>query len=599
MEIEYDFTNIQGIGESIRDKLMSAGITSIEQLIALTPEQLSKFKGFGPATSKKIIEIAQKFSKHNGVSVNEGKLMATPDKYHAIPVLENISEIKKEQVTSDYVSFLGEEEPMEGSFQELTEPQVQDFKADQFSPPENETNPFFGSSSGKEHKYTSTFIPQSDSAVEELEAFIENEVNLQKKKEEQPSEPLNPYEVKDSEKVHGEMLSKKDLMQVKKTVVNEFRHLGYAILDKQSNVLRAISKDIEIVAYKILEVNDSVGTFVIFPVKISQLRGNLLVSENHISYKPSYAKVKISQECLISAQKKVFENITHGGSLFQLFRKKLAKRSLVIRKSKDGTPLFISAHLKEYKPVIHPVLVSKSEPAFLEKASLFPYQRKINIHVIESTEIKSLAQILEKKILVRESFLQENAVVKYNQSLINLKNNLQKFSIPVLIFGVIFVGITFLQNVYLLATFTNLGVATLIIYGIILGFVYSMFAKTRKILKNDYNTPYYLKSVDLDEIDLLSIQDTMSPHELDQILYEWFGKSCEFSCINEIESLKALETEKDIDGFDFPLQNEKISSVSSQNDREVSNRENNTSSGVKENSVRGQMISKYSTFLED
>ncbi len=599
MEIEYDFTNIQGIGEYIKDKLVSAGITSIKQLVALTPEQLSKVNGFGLATSKKIIENAQEFSKHNDVSINEAILEENPDKSQGTPILENISEIKGEQVTSDHLSFLREEEPLEGSFQELVESQVQDFKDEKFLPVENDDYPIFGSSSAKENTYNSAFIPKSDRAVEELEAFIENELLLQKQNEELASEALKPNEVKGSEKVHEEIVSKKDLMQVKKTVVNRFKHLGYAILDKQSNLLRNILKDIDILAYKILEVNKSIGTLVVFPVKISQLRGNLLVSENHITYKPTHAKVEISQKCLVSAQKEVFENITNEGSLFQLIRKKLAKRSLVIRKTKNGTPLFISTHSKEYKPVIHPILVSISEPAFLEKTALFPYQRKFNIHVVESREIISLVQFLEKKISIRESFLLENALVKYNQSLINLKNNLQKYSIPVLMFGVIFLGIMFLQNFYILATFTNLGVAALIIYGIIMGFVYRTFAKTRKNLKNDYKTPYFLKPVELDETDLLSIQDTMSSHELDQILYEWFGKSCEFSFIKEIESIKALETQKDIEGYDFPLQNENISSVSYQNEEKISIRENNTSSGLKENSVRGQMISKYSTFLED
>ncbi|GAG85965.1 unnamed protein product, partial [marine sediment metagenome] len=65
MELEYELTNIHGIGESTKNKLISAGITSVDQLAALTSEQLSKVKGFGSATSKKIIENAQEFTRHN------------------------------------------------------------------------------------------------------------------------------------------------------------------------------------------------------------------------------------------------------------------------------------------------------------------------------------------------------------------------------------------------------------------------------------------------------------------------------------------------------------------------------------------------------
>ena len=48
----------------------------------------------------------------------------------------------------------------------------------------------------------------------------------------------------------------------------------------------------------------------------------------------------------------------------------------------------------------------------------------------------------------------------------------------------------------------------------------------------------------------------MSAHELDQALYEWFGKSCEFSCISEIETEKALKDQENIKAYDIPSRKE-------------------------------------------
>ena len=63
MQVEYELTNIEGIGESAKVKLIEAGITSVAQLAALTPEELSRIKGFGLATSRRIIESAHELNK--------------------------------------------------------------------------------------------------------------------------------------------------------------------------------------------------------------------------------------------------------------------------------------------------------------------------------------------------------------------------------------------------------------------------------------------------------------------------------------------------------------------------------------------------------
>ncbi|MBA7625999.1 hypothetical protein ES703_33433 [subsurface metagenome] len=231
---------------------------------------------------------------------------------------------------------------------------------------------------------------------------------------------------------------------------------------------------------------------------------------------------------------------------------------------------------------------------------MFSYQRSINLHVIGFEEISILVKFIEKKISFRESFFSpENTIIRYERSVKRMKDDFQKYSIPFLLFGVLFVFIILLQNVFLLATFTNLGVAALIIYGFVMWFEYNTFIKTQKTIKIDYQTPYYLKPVQIDEVGVYSIKDKMNAHELDQMLYEWFGKSCEFSCVSEIEAEKALEDQEDIEAYDISLRKKVNVPIDSQYEKEKTAIEADISLESKEESVKGQMISKYSAFLED
>ncbi|GAI79604.1 unnamed protein product, partial [marine sediment metagenome] len=393
MELEYELTNIHGIGESTKNKLISAGITSVDQLAAFTPDELAKVKGFGPATSRKIIENAQEFTKHNGGGTPDAVLDESDFEKQNAPVFEKVSDAKNDNVKLDYYSILAEEEPLGVPFQDEMKAEFQEFEeVEQQSPVKNEEQTLFTKPSFHEKIQSFQVINQPDNATTEIEAFIENELTIQKPKKKPLQEAFIPYEDESYDKLNGEMLSKEEVIQVKKAIVQRFKKLGYSVLDKQSNLLREISKDVDILAYKILDVDDSRGLFVFFPVKISHLRGILLISEEYIIYKPTNMAVEVSRESLVSAQKEVFENITTGGTLLQLLRKKLTKETLSIRKTKDGTPLFIAANQKEYKPVIHPVLVSISEPAFLEKPAMFSHQRSINLHVIGYEAIKALVK---------------------------------------------------------------------------------------------------------------------------------------------------------------------------------------------------------------
>jgi hypothetical protein len=92
----------------------------------------------------------------------------------------------------------------------------------------------------------------------------------------------------------------------------------------------------------------------------------------------------------------------------------------------------------------------------------------------------------------------------------------------------------------------------------------------------------------VDETDLTIIKDEMSTELLDQFIYECLGKNTEFSFIAKMEEEKAdnliydFKHNKDFESVD---NEEKINS----NDEEI----------LETNNIKGKIISKYSTFLED
>ena len=60
--MSFELEDISGIGKTTADKMIAAGIDSIEKLVGVKPEDLVKLKikGVGKATAQKIITSAQK-----------------------------------------------------------------------------------------------------------------------------------------------------------------------------------------------------------------------------------------------------------------------------------------------------------------------------------------------------------------------------------------------------------------------------------------------------------------------------------------------------------------------------------------------------------
>ena len=553
MVLENELTQVDGIGQVTAVKLHSAGITTVVQLAALTPEELSELEGFSPATSQKIIENAQNYITHNGISGADTNL--EKPRYKKSTILEQVND-------NDEMIFNELEDPI------LYANNVEEVSLKQDNIP---------------------FITQQS----------ENMTHQIQKEQKKPQRPaFIPYEEVLSDDLNGEKLSKSELNHIKEEVAQKFRNLGYYIIDKKSSMFRSVLKDIDFLAYKVMDITKMVGILTVYPVIISHLRGTLVVTSKDIIYNPTSKSVKYSKEFLKIAQKGVLDNVLNEKTLFKLFKKlfkKLKGGTLIITKARNGKAIFINSGQIQYKIIVNPVLACLSEPAFIEKSIMLPYQRKTNIHAIQFEAVDLLVKFLEKKYFLLESQVKQNAIEIYDTAKEKLRVDLKRYSIPFPLYGVIFLLVILFQNIFLLTTFTNLGYAALGIYGFLFSYVILRFTKTQKKLTEDYRTPYHRKKVEMDETDINIIKDDLTAHELDQFIYECFGKNSEFSYMLRLEEGKVAQLEKDILTYGIPishrLHNEEIVKEN------IPNKEMEQEG--KENAVREKMISKYSDFLED
>ena len=73
------------------------------------------------------------------------------------------------------------------------------------------------------------------------------------------------------------------------------------------------------------------------------------------------------------------------------------------------------------------------------------------------------------------------------------------------------------------------------IYLFITTYFYLKFYKTKKELTTEFNTPYYLQSVQFSETDLLYIKEEFTDEQMAQFGYECFGKDHDFEVLKQIE----------------------------------------------------------------
>jgi N utilization substance protein A len=96
--------NVPGLGEGLIDKLSAAGISTVEALADMTPEQLEAIEGIGPKTVEKIsLAVNNYFSSLEGgeVAAEGGEEAAVAEAAPAEEAVESVADSATEEAVGE------------------------------------------------------------------------------------------------------------------------------------------------------------------------------------------------------------------------------------------------------------------------------------------------------------------------------------------------------------------------------------------------------------------------------------------------------------------------------------------------------------------
>jgi hypothetical protein len=592
VSVKEDLTIVKGIGKTVAEKLFQAGITSVHELALASKERLMKIKGIGSETATRFIDAAKSRIKTPTLNTFTG---SNPITTPSVPE-ESFEQQNKEVISQNkgekwfdakfkrpkpgvWYSPEGQEVPI--SRASSPSPQVPPLtKDDEEESYEVEDLPDYEHRATEENQNENFTEPQKQYIAIENPPHIEPEIqsDIIEKKDVSP----------DTEK-----LTVDELNNIKKEIQENFTSNGYYLINNNP-FLKNIFSGIDLLGVKIIQINDFLDLLLLIPVKINSIKGPLIISENSVEYDFSQDKAKqynrtiatilnINFDKITQSQETIFNELISEGTLFQFFKKYL-KLNISIEKTITNRRLFFRAGALQYKILIEPIVINQGNVGLIEKVLPFAYQKFRNLHIIELNNLSDLLSYLEKKYyLIENQHDQETSINQYFKATSSLMEELRLYSIPFIGFGVIFAFTLLSQVPELIQVFMNLGFALIVVYGMVVGYLYYKFYRKKIAIQQEFHTPYYQKSLELDETSLILINEELSPELMTQFSYECLGKNVPFPLISQLERNRAE---------DF-VTKKKITAEIKKGEFFESRPKSSDSK------MKDKLISKYGSFLED
>jgi len=585
-------TDIKGIGNSTAEKLNQIGISTPEQLSKATPETLAEIKGISKNSATKFIMSAQTLIEQsedymqettkkpkeersqNNSSPLTHKIRLGLDKYIGIngttkkekSTISPPEDKDKSQAQESNLECLSNKTNERVEIAERTENRKSmnnSIKQERFEEgletkggSKNETETEFEGVSEKidakptsvkeytdfviskevsdlncaENKYTRSSeidptqkasIDQSSSHSQELKDNIVTKARDKIKDEidtEEDPQKLTENGIKKSTQEHKK---KQILMKKIRSILSD----DFYILEENN------SFDCDCIAIKSVKVSDYDFSLLLLPIRTDIFNEEIILSEDIISILGEEDKnldnSKLLHEVglLSEAKAEIFHDIITKDSLYTFLRRYL-RDDFEVEYKIDQQNLFFNCGKISYSVYISPLYVCNKQVEFSEKIIPFPYQRHSDLHIIEIDNLASLMDFLVRKSasLTVHHHPGHNLDLKakaYN----NYLTRIRIYSFPIFIFGII-LGIFMIPFYQLITILFGLSITASIIYIFVMIRIFFQYNEDLKNMKDN-------KGKKLTETDLEVINERFTLEEMEQFIYEYFGKNTMFKVKKE------------------------------------------------------------------
>lgn len=530
-----DITKIRGIGPSVAEKLRDAGFNSIEQIANNSVSQLTAIRGIGQATAQKIMEGANSLLPRKNLNdFPESRQLSTP--------------VQSTVLTQESAPVVLEQEVVLEDIEEYEEFEMQEEE-----------------------------IPTP----------------LQKPSYEPETVPLSPRRevVKTSLKDNSEKMSVEEKREIVTKIVSKVQDLGYEVL-KTVPAIRKIYSLVDLVAFKVIPHNELMDLILIVPIKVSNLKGKLQISNEMIKYLPHNQDASddsvyktLLDSCfkqLDECQTLLYQELRQEGH-FTSYLKKFHNIDIGLKKTLLKKSLSFNSGNSQIKLLVEPILLCENEIGFLEKIIPFAYLKNVNLHVIQTSRISELLGFLEQKYRLLETHsTQDTSLVSYEGAKNQLLKRIELISVPFIGFAGVLILMLALQSFEILAHLSNFGYAFFGIYIIVLFYFNMRFFKYKTDLHQEFSTPYHKRTLQFDETSLVLINEEFIPEMMTQFVFECIGKNFTSKVITQIEEHQIRERINK-NQFESKMKNEVFFEKEEKSTEEPKN----------------EYVAKYSSFLED
>lgn len=474
-----DLTKLKGVGSIHAINLREAGYNTIDQLAKVSPKILASVKGIGLANARNFVEAAKEYLGYD----------------HETNLDEN-----------EYVS------PHQSLISKFTETERE--------LEENEE------------------IPETKIVVENIKDLAEKIKSPTLVSAELQDTIPKQENIFNNIFIEPELKEEDNLIQkIRKKVISE----GFHIIPQLEKEFKKIFSDIDLTIIKTIKTRNSKNVLLICPIIVNLIEDNLIISEQKAKYdllSENNMQLDTWIHELRQIQQFLLENITQRKHTFQYLQNYLMVE-MDVNKSPSKDVLLYSKGT-QFKLYIDPILISNSAIQFIEKSLPFAYQRRSNIHFIETSQLTRLLRFLEKKYYNIEEYSHEEPPEKeLYKAVERFQKKIRLYSIPFAGFGALVIILALSQLGFLLQTFIDLSYGILGVYAGMIGYLYYTFRVKQREIKNGFLIPPHQRAVPLDDTSLEIISQELTDELMLQFGYECFGKITTHKVFTKIEKKHA------------------------------------------------------------